>query len=1732
MRTSNRARIASALLALIAASCQPEASHQSSDPSNEHTEPPVEEFDSGVAVSSNALITGNLTPAPIADTVLRSGAPFGNDGLGQVLGVTSASVADVKRSIVRFNEAQIKAAFPAGRVLQSARLDVVVTGISAGWLGGAIDIHAMNREWVEGTGLFGNGASWVCANDTNTTLLGNLTNNCTAANNWSMTTPAPFARPFNTTATDRVPVFTGGLTTISFDVTEDIRAVRNGGKHFGWMLAAAPNLVGGLWVNFGSRETLTAKPKLTINFGTDDCPSDPNKGLVGACGCGNPDLDTNFDNVADCFDAGVPATGDTALRLALPFQNDGTGLFLPTTAASIVDIERSLVKVSNAAIDAARNGRPINKAYLELTVAGIAVGWAGGQIAIHRMNATPQWVEGTGLAGFGATWSCANDFNTTIFGPLNNCSPWDNWYMSPLQWTIFPKPYADAPTAVTGVTWPGMTSVRFDVTADVQAFLANPSSNNGWILQGQASNFLSGNWVNFGSRESGAPPRLLLELPDQCLTTGKSSPGACGCSIPDTDSDGDGTPDCVDECPQNNPQIVLSTCGCGDDLDADNDGLENCVDPCPNDNDPTLGGECGCPSTGLAVAGAACEGPCGGSGDPSGVDECDGAGHCGDIGSPSCPSPDPTCSGCTPYVVKNLSLTTEFSIYWHCPCPRTGDFAEDKCNDLPGHHLVKIESGEQNAFIRGLIDSETWIGGNDRDVEGQWRWEWSEGSDGSQFWSGGSSGSTVGAAYHNWQSSEPGGGAGEDCASMSFTSVAGDWQDRSCGQPLDFICERSVETPGDVGEGIPETDRTCAARGSNCGPFPTQCIDASQMPGAGFTDEQQVDQLEACDACTATHADCQTAGAEPTPQEQQDCRDACAGSCLNAAEPPDPLTSVPCTDLDAYTLAPTIFADPPPEKHCAIEIATPTASGLTECESHADCAGMPAGQRHCGEVFHCRECDPTSAACIQCGGPLDPAQNPPGTAPQCTPRFEGGFDQNRCVADKYCGTPVPECFLNDNNTVYCAEYNLCEDPANVYTPAEPPGDLDALEIPEFFGEDNFTVPPIPAPDPFFPEDSACGGGANCAGPTNPSHPWCHYDVTEGLTDQNPPSETKPVTTGSGSTLSFDVNPSLSLVYETEVGPLGMPLPLLAAEASFLAEADIRVFGIPDHFTLIDLAAGARGGIHRDADVNREVCGFKAYARAEILGMDILPEDVNFNYPEVADQTECLEAVDDFQTVVDSARKAFADAREIVRQYKAFKAQNPPQFFSDGSNGLQSLCEQIAKSPPRGFPIWGPCATERPIDTINRFIFFYNEVVIGNVRTAADELAMRLDALVDAQDLNVRYPIFDPVHEDEQITLFNTTFLIGPVPANLEVLLNVQYGYGAELLAEMRIGALVGNLVASRPLDNHPVFKVGMYGGPSAGVGLTLFAGVGFDFGFASAKLGIEGGIDLGHVTVPVNAWTGIGVSTKPDLRAPPTSWADTVDVTSGHLIPTQRMAFDLMWGYGADLTLKHVLSGDLALALKIKFFFFSKKWRKTIVRFTGLCATDGSRQKWCDIELFKAGGKSRLPWGEIQLPMPFYPIKYIDWWTVDPIGTKGFETNKVGKLFYDSLCQCIAPWNSTDPPEEDCFRREDCCGHEQNASLVCYRNPTPVGGVIRSQCTGCRNPTQNCNVDTDCCNPSANSCYRADPNAAAGVCRPRSGSCGSCMRDADCNATTSNGLKLFCSGGHRCVVDSDSCVLF
>ena len=89
----------------------------------------------------------------------------------------------------------------------------------------------------------------------------------------------------------------------------------------------------------------------------------------------------------------------------------------------------------------------------------------------------------------------------------------------------------------------------------------------------------------------------LGDVCDGCPTDPlKTVTGICGCGVADTDTDDDGTPDCIDGCPSDANKTEAGVCGCGvADIDNDQDGVYVCQgDACDNDPDKTEPGVCGC----------------------------------------------------------------------------------------------------------------------------------------------------------------------------------------------------------------------------------------------------------------------------------------------------------------------------------------------------------------------------------------------------------------------------------------------------------------------------------------------------------------------------------------------------------------------------------------------------------------------------------------------------------------------------------------------------------------------------------------------------------------------------------------------------------------------------------------------------------------------------------------------------------------------------------------------------------------------------------------------------------------------------------------------------------------------------------------------------------------------------------------------------------------------------------
>nr|XP_055046305.1 C-type lectin lectoxin-Lio3-like [Misgurnus anguillicaudatus] len=104
--------------------------------------------------------------------------------------------------------------------------------------------------------------------------------------------------------------------------------------------------------------------------------------------------------------------------------------------------------------------------------------------------------------------------------------------------------------------------------------------------------------------------------------------------------------------------------------------------------------------------------------------------------------------------------------------------AEKNCQSVDAN-LASVRSTVENNFLLSLVsvDTQTWIGGHDGEIEGQWLW-----SDGSQF------------DFTNWCSGQPDNkGVKEHCLEISYRTNHC-WNDAPCSYKMSYICAQPMRS--------------------------------------------------------------------------------------------------------------------------------------------------------------------------------------------------------------------------------------------------------------------------------------------------------------------------------------------------------------------------------------------------------------------------------------------------------------------------------------------------------------------------------------------------------------------------------------------------------------------------------------------------------------------------------------------------------------------------------------------------------------------------------------------------------------------------------------------------------------------------------------------------------------------------------------------------------------------------
>jgi hypothetical protein len=1129
-----------------------------------------------------------------------------------------------------------------------------------------------------------------------------------------------------------------------------------------------------------------------------------------------------------------------------------------------------------------------------------------------------------------------------------------------------------------------------------------------------------------------------------------------GCSCGSGDYDKDGVGDCLDVCWSDVTKTEPGQCGCGvPETDSDNDGVPDCVDECPKSWNDSYRGQCGCDGEGAAPAGTPCT-----DGIFPGTQACDGHGRCGN------PGHDPPMPGCSLRTFRTHS-------YWACP-PSTVGEAEAACDRQAGRRLIQIDSPEENAVATALVSGPTWIGAVDRTSEGEWFWLDVERHEDPQFWTGGSGGARFKGRYARWANGAPVNDAQADCATLD---TDGQWRVARCTERHAFLCEGVFGPSRDPGEGTTHTPQgpgtivpgwggSSNGGGADGGPGEEDCIALPTDPGElAELENTQNAETEACDL----HC-----GPDASPRASEtECRTIyCAGA---ASVPPAGSTCTaerrPLAQLD-YIIEGTCAAgdpeDDPAEIAAAQDCSGVTIGGFstkpTRCGVQTRCFFMETG------TFNNRACTSSSqcAAGDYCDAELGKCVDPELTA-ACEHADTSGVCKGQCFARVGCGLDFRDLlpFLGGGSDPdLCEEKRFCG--PETYTAGL--NDPDGLAHKDF--EEIADLPDeSETPEPVYSGDfatPALGSACSTATCTRGSrHSWCTNDPeTPGSPVANVRDDSAGDRGNVDSVVQFKVDPVADLDFTLNPLPYGAATFDLTAAAAVQATAGFDLRFVSATIELVDLRASIEASLCHVSTEDTHL---------EVLGVDFVPDDspVIFNTdklgvtnPSDPKRSErCEKAVAKYVDTFDRAKKALRDAQELIRQYNDLKAL--------GHTFGPEFCEAVAgagKRPP-GMP--GSCASETPENTINRFIDYYS-LHVFNMAGAVQELA---NSALDTNELRAFLGQVDRGFDfyadlgssfsgEETTTLLATQFFIGPIPCVLEISSYLNYGVAGGFGASLKPGMLLR--------DGGRFAEAGVVVTPYADAGVTLFVGAGFNIGPLSLSVGVEGGVTLANVDLPASVSAGLSMIPEVDDRDAPT---DLSELSNGYqLFPfggigQRKYGFHFDFRYGVDLALTNMLDGHLDGAVKVKFFFFSRKWRKRLATFDiGL-----------DFPQFNLiGGGVELPvvegvplWKFSYGSVPLLGLKQLDQPREPLVADGTFSSDRVSELFYDSLCQCIADG-------EVCNRDDDCCG-----DFECGGHAGPNGEKTCS--AACAEEGEVCQTIEDCC-PGAEDCRSPDPDVHHSVC--------------------------------------------
>jgi hypothetical protein len=1167
------------------------------------------------------------------------------------------------------------------------------------------------------------------------------------------------------------------------------------------------------------------------------------------------------------------------------------------------------------------------------------------------------------------------------------------------------------------------------------------------------------------------------------------------CRFNTSDTDRDGIRDCVDACPSDPAKTTSAgKCGCGVlETDSDGDDVPDCLEDCDFDPNNTSPGQCGCrPGPGQPNTAKPMGTPCRDLG--CGITTASTCNGQGVCGSRSL---------CTPAGGGACKLLQfQYASYWFCPGPVSQSAASTSCRNRQ-MSLVRIDTTSENDFVKRFVTGPMWIGANSITTSGVWRWSTSTSNNGDQFWQGAANGSQRNSFYSSWVKTAP---ASQRCAAIQPSD--GNWVDLDCSQLFGFVCEApppppgipqlpNPRLPGDVNQPPPVRDG-----GTDSGGVGDACVPLamSRLPDT-------LEQLQ-LDYNSADTPNPSGAAADPPPDGSAGCDDDAGSNQIGDGD------GAGCTFVKV-TNEPMNF----------------------RCTSNDDCTQFGSGLV-CRQVKDDPGCDAGD------GG---------GLGEVCD---EHGCHKVYCSSGAHCGvlTCPPIDFPNRCDTI-----QVCN-PDSEFNSAF---DLDAGLAQGAFN------PAALFPSGTLPDVTPSTDYHDPAEGTGRQHTWCFMNLQREVEPATQPELGKTGNAGGSSSINFRFEPDLS--FNANVNPLSLGETNLSvhARAQLIVGVDMEnIFGSDLDFSVDILRAVG--------DVRAERCTLRNDdTELSVLGGNFITgdEDWIFNTaaePIVVDGFEinlvdetraCNEAVGSFINFANRAKKAFRDAQQLLTQFRQFKA--------DGA-ALTTLCQDIMGLVGTGasasfFPGGLSCPPNEPPEvTINRFLDYYQAPGFGQVeqlRKAIDKLVKVTNDIKNQLKIQKRYDIVDIARQESQ-NLINVPFAIGPVPMVLQV--DSFYTYGISGFFEYLVQ------FPFNPLDIHidqkekiAHVKAGVL--PHAGAGLSAFVGAGTSLGGFSAALGVEGSITLGNLKAPIFAGAGVGAIVTKDerpfeaaLQTPGVQVASQLvglDKITHFGIPT-AFKYYVWYDYGAGLRADDILKGQLNASLRIKFFFFSRTWKKQIIQFNGFSfhrdfisgtlgseSSVGAKKETLDPNAPDGSttsgvqGNTDLGLAEPQTPLAVLQPPAIDPNDPPPTSVAHFDAGAMQSPFYDNQC-CAKVGEQVPFGVDQCFIGPGggqpggpgyCC-----PGLRCAPGPEGTRCALdcKPQGTPCANDNECClvpNHDVSCGgSDGCQKCGHAGPGTSGAPCADRTECCNSAT-DPLIECVSGHCQSVCRAPGQNCASVSDCC---